>query len=168
MFHSKSGVMFLNSSLICNISSPTAMNLNVHIWDLTIPHTQTIQGGKTRQSRGLWKGPLLLSHATTNGFLGKWTTRWPIWDVTVLLDCEWNLSLTCLLPHIHFNLGKFTHYDDTAYKMCEMSLQSRRRCLRGILHFYLLCSSCSSWINTSDISQPVWLCIATAVCTWET
>jgi len=117
---------------------------------------------------GYGKGPLLLSHATTNVFLGKWTTRWPIWDVAVLLDCEWKLSLTCLLPHIHFNLGKFTHYDDTAYKMCEMSLQSRTRCLRGILHFHLLCTPCSTWINTSDISQPVWICIANAVCTWET
>jgi hypothetical protein len=38
MFHSMSGVMFLNSSLICTVSSSTVMILNVHTLDLTIPH----------------------------------------------------------------------------------------------------------------------------------
>jgi len=49
-----------------------------------------------------------------------------------------------------------------------MSLHSRTWCLWGTLHFHLLCSPCSSCINTSDISQHVWMCIPTAVCTWET
>jgi len=38
MFHTMSGVLFLNSSLICPVSSPTVMILNVHTSDLTILH----------------------------------------------------------------------------------------------------------------------------------
>jgi hypothetical protein len=132
------------------------------------PAYKQFKAARQGNRRGYGIEPLLLSLATTNVSHGNWTTRWPIWDVAVLLDCEWKWSLTCLLPHVHFNLGTFTHYDNTAYKMCEMSLHSKTRCLQGILYFHLLCSPCASWINISDISQQVWLCIATAVCTWET
>jgi hypothetical protein len=65
-----SGVMFLNSSLICPVSSPTVMILNVHTSDLNIPHIQ-FKAAKQGNRWGYGKGPLLLSHATTNVSLGN-------------------------------------------------------------------------------------------------